>query len=202
MQQALNILNDERIDMLIRIALFHYMFGYIHPFYDGNGRTSRFISSLLLSTQLEAITSYQLSYTIKQQLSMYYKAFEHCNDSRSRGDITEFVHMFLSMIQNAQNEIIEHLSARYREWEQLFESFVLTYSTDKTTVTILDLLLQAALFSEDGITVNELAPICSCSENTVRARLNELKKSDLILTNTIKRVKYYRLDLDKIEKHE
>lgn len=199
MQQALNILNDESIDILIRIALFHYMFGYIHPFYDGNGRTSRFISSQLLSTQLEALTSYQLSYTIKQHLTTYYKAFEHCNDVRSRGDITEFVHMFLFMIQSAQKEIIDHLSVRYREWEHLYKQFVVSYSTDRTTTRVLDLLIQSALFSENGITVAELAQVCGCSENTVRNRLNAFQKAGLLASSTIKRMKYYRLDLSKID---
>ena len=48
MTAALDFLNDDNIDILIRISAFHYLFGYIHPFYDGNGRTSRFISSHLL----------------------------------------------------------------------------------------------------------------------------------------------------------
>ena len=51
MEQSLNILNQDEIPVLIRIAIFHYLFGYIHPFYDGNGRTSRFISSYLLSKE-------------------------------------------------------------------------------------------------------------------------------------------------------
>ena len=48
MEQALNILNQKEIPILVRISVFHYLFGYIHPFYDCNGRTSRFISSYLL----------------------------------------------------------------------------------------------------------------------------------------------------------
>lgn len=199
MQLALNILNDETIDLLIRIALFHYMFGYIHPFYDGNGRTSRFISSLLLSTQLEALTSYQLSYTIKQHLSQYYKAFEHCNDPRSRGDVTEFVHMFLFMIQNAQKEVIEHLNARYHEWEHLCNNFIHSYSEDKTTIAVLQLLVQAALFSENGITLTELAEECRCSQNTIRVRLNELRDSNYLLTDTVSRIKYYSFNLSQLE---
>ena len=60
-----NDLNNDDINFLIRIAVFHYAFGYIHPFYDGNGRTSRFISSYLLSQRLEDLVSFRLSYTIK-----------------------------------------------------------------------------------------------------------------------------------------
>ena len=33
---ALSILNDSKLPYLIRVALFHYYLGYIHPFYDGN----------------------------------------------------------------------------------------------------------------------------------------------------------------------
>ena len=35
MEKALLILNDNSIPILIRISLFHYFFGYIHPVYDG-----------------------------------------------------------------------------------------------------------------------------------------------------------------------
>ena len=49
MDQALSVLNDEMLVLPIRVALFHYYFGYIHPFYDGNGRTNRFISTAYLA---------------------------------------------------------------------------------------------------------------------------------------------------------
>ena len=65
MTKGLNILNNDEYDYMIRIAVFHYIFGYIHPFYDGNGRTSRFISSYLLSKNLLPIVSYKLASTIK-----------------------------------------------------------------------------------------------------------------------------------------
>lgn len=35
MNEGLKILNDQAINIFIRIAVFHYLFGYIHPFYDG-----------------------------------------------------------------------------------------------------------------------------------------------------------------------
>lgn len=64
MNQSLAVLNNDDIDIFIRIAVFHYLFGYIHPFYDGNGRTSRFISSYLLSRQLNPLIGYRLSYIV------------------------------------------------------------------------------------------------------------------------------------------
>ncbi|WP_366520018.1 Fic family protein [Paenibacillus xylanexedens] len=48
MGKLLNFMNNhEDIPLMIRVAISHYFYGYVHPFYDGNGRSSRFISSLI-----------------------------------------------------------------------------------------------------------------------------------------------------------
>lgn len=49
MNIALQILNSETTPFLVRLSIFHYLFGYIHPFYDGNGRMVRFIVSYFLA---------------------------------------------------------------------------------------------------------------------------------------------------------
>ena len=69
MQKSLDILNDENSDILVRTAVFHYLFGYVHPFYDGNGRVSRFISSYYLAKDLDPLVGNRLSYTIQDNIS-------------------------------------------------------------------------------------------------------------------------------------
>ena len=39
---------DSDIDPLVRMAVAHYQFESIHPFYDGNGRTGRILNVLFL----------------------------------------------------------------------------------------------------------------------------------------------------------
>lgn len=57
--------NENNVGPLVKIAVFHYLFGYAHPFYNGNGRTSRFISSYLLCNILNQSIALRISYTIK-----------------------------------------------------------------------------------------------------------------------------------------
>ena len=95
MTSALKILNDSSINYLISAAIFHYLFAYIHPFYDGNGRTDRFISSYVISKNLNPLVAYKFSYIVKKHQKQYYNMFSDTNDPRNRGDVTPFIIQFL-----------------------------------------------------------------------------------------------------------
>lgn len=116
MTDCLQILNNEEYNKLISIAVFHYMFGYIHPFYDGNGRISRFISSYLLSRELNSLISYRLAYTIKKDISKYYKNFHIVNDGKNKGEITSFVDYFLSVLIESLEDLNKSLYERIKKW--------------------------------------------------------------------------------------
>lgn len=94
---ALSFLNNQTYPLLLRVCIFHYLFAYIHPFYDGNGRFIRFITSSYL-TQLSTSLGLTLSSRIYQHKKAYYKAFKITSDPRNRGDLTYFVHCLLEMI--------------------------------------------------------------------------------------------------------
>jgi Fic family protein len=67
-------LNDEHgIDPLIVMAILHYQFEAIHPFYDGNGRTGRIINVLYLTLRelLDLPILYLSSYIIKHKTEYY-----------------------------------------------------------------------------------------------------------------------------------
>ncbi|WP_027086875.1 Fic family protein [Cohnella panacarvi] len=105
----LRFLNHFDSAKLNKIAVAHYMFGYIHPFYDGNGRTSRYISSLLLSRELDLFTALSLSQSIERHRDKYYDSFGLSNHPHNKGELTFFCMHFLQFIENAQKNIINEL---------------------------------------------------------------------------------------------
>ena len=96
--KSLDILNNTSLDILVRISLFHYLFGFIHPFYDGNGRINRFVSSYYLTRYFNDIMGYRLSFAVNKNLTKYLNAFDETNDVRNKADLSTFVFEFLEII--------------------------------------------------------------------------------------------------------
>lgn len=75
---------DDDVDPLVKMAVAHYQFEAIHPFYDGNGRTGRILNILYLIEQgLLTLPILYLSRYIVQHKSEYYRLL---NSVTSNGD--------------------------------------------------------------------------------------------------------------------
>ena len=197
MTQALNILNDRDIIPILRIAIFHYLFGYIHPFYDGNGRTSRFISSYLLSKELNTLTGFGLSYAIKENISQYYKGFKTVNEKKNKGDLTPFIISFLDILskelESLNNSVIERINIinRYSKVIEVMEK------KDKQKQNIIYVIFQETLFGEAGIDVSSLMKYAKASKYKVTQVLKEY--DDMLIKNKIGRKNYYSFDLAVVD---
>lgn len=193
--KSLKVLNDPNTPLLIGVSFFHYMFGYIHPFYDGNGRTSRFISSYLLSEILDLFVSYNLSYTIKKNIKQYYRAFQIVNDPKNKGDITPFIISFLEILLEAVTNLCDRLTSKNEKFIYYTEK-IRDLSQDQTTYSIMTVLIQNTLFGFQGISVLELSNTCGYSKSTVRNILKKLEKQRLLRISKDGRKLIYDLDLD------
>ena len=171
-QEGLNLLYDSNINIMISVATFHYLIGYAHPFYDGNGRLSRFISSYFLSKELHPLIGYSLSYTVKKQLRLYYKAFKIVNEPKNRGDITPFVIIFLELIKEAFDGLNQTL---LNKREQLDYYFYCTekISTNDNIKELLFILVQNTLFGYEGLSIDELSEITKFSIPAIRNYIHQ-----------------------------
>ena len=71
---------DSTLSPLIYLAILHYQFESIHPFYDGNGRTGRILNILyLILNQLIDIPILYLSSYIIEHKSEYYRLLNKVN---------------------------------------------------------------------------------------------------------------------------
>lgn len=194
--------NENNVGPLVKIAVFHYLFGYAHPFYNGNGRTSRFISSYLLCNILNQSIALRISYTIKNDKNKYYKAFDICNDPKNKGDITPFIYSFIDIIKNAAKSSLENLESlkqRLEYYSTIHENIYNFFENDLQS-KIVYILIQNALFSSKGVFIEELKHHLECSEATIRKNIKSLIKHGLIITTEREKNKMlYELSLDDFE---
>lgn len=173
MDECLKLIKDDTLNPIIAASAIHYFIGYIHPFYDGNGRLNRFISSYLLSKELHPLVGYSLSNIIKKQVDVYYKAFKITNDVRNKGDITPFTIIFLGFILQASEHLNTTLTDKIEQMTFYYKKIVTTVKEEKLC-DMLFALMQNSLFGEEGMTVEELADELSVSVSTMRNYISSI----------------------------
>lgn len=176
--------NDNEIPIIIKVAIGHYYFGYIHPFYDGNGRTSRFISSIYLSKVLGDISTFSLSRGCNKFKNKYLEAFEVTNSIRSRGEMNGFIETFLKLIIEALVE----MNSELKEKHELLNIAMIKLEHEpklndmsKNHKDIMFILAQNHFFdSSNGLTIVELDEIFTISDVTIRKVIKDLSALSLI----------------------
>ena len=100
-------INDEQLsnfDPLVKMAIIHYQFESIHPFYDGNGRTGRIINVLyLVMNDLLDLPILYLSRYIIENKGEYYKLLQ---EVRKTGNFENWVIYLLNGVEQIAKETI------------------------------------------------------------------------------------------------
>ncbi len=98
---------DSEIDDLINMAVIHYQFESIHPFYDGNGRTGRIINVLylVLKNLLGSPILYLSNYIIKNK-SNYYRLLQKI---KKDGNWEEWIIFMLKAVEETSIETLNIL---------------------------------------------------------------------------------------------
>jgi Fic family protein len=105
-------INDDDLfnaDPLIKMALVHYQFESIHPFYDGNGRTGRILNVLyLVKHGLLELPVLYLSRHIVRTKAEYYRLLQAV---REEGAWEEWVLYMLDGVESTSREAIVAMGA-------------------------------------------------------------------------------------------
>lgn len=109
MKNLEDFINDEpdRMSPLIRMAIQHYQFESIHPFYDGNGRTGRIINVLylILHNLLEIPMLYLSAYIIGHK-GAYYKLLQ---EVRTKDNWEGWILFMLKAIEDTATKAISQI---------------------------------------------------------------------------------------------
>lgn len=113
----LEIFNDDsswNIDPLVKMAVLHYQFESIHPFYDGNGRTGRILNILYLIH--EGLLNYPVLYLsryINVNKGLYYKYLQSLKNVDSNDTWEEYILFMLDgVIRTSQSTCMTVIALR------------------------------------------------------------------------------------------
>ncbi|WP_022819677.1 Fic family protein [Fusobacterium russii] len=180
LNDLIKFMNNDSINFLIKASITHYYFEYIHPFYDGNGRTGRLLCSMYLTRKLDIFTGLSLSFAIFNEKNKYSKLFKNTSDIKNFGEVTFFIKGFLELIVKGQESILEMLKNKKEKLSYAF-TMLENLSLKKIEKDILFIYLQNYIFSKTSpLKDKEMSEIIELSRPTLDKLLKKLETMDYI----------------------
>lgn len=188
LERALAITTADEIPPLVAALMAHFIFEYAHPFYDGNGRTGRYLLALWLRSSLTIYTVLSLSRIIAENRGRYYRAFTDAEKPQNHGELTLFVMHLLDEIALAQTQIVESHNERRATLDRGFSAVPQlqeAYGLSLEEVNVLMLVFQYELFTQLGETpLDAIVAYADASKQTVRKRTLRLTEAGLLETTS------------------
>lgn len=105
LEQFIHNVEMSDYDPLVKMAIIHFQFESIHPFYDGNGRTGRILNILyLILSGLQKLPVLYLSSHIIRNKSDYYRLLQGV---REKGDWESWISYMIQGVENTAKESIQ-----------------------------------------------------------------------------------------------
>lgn len=163
------------IDPLIKMAVIHYQFESIHPFFDGNGRTGRIINVLylVLKKLLDAPILYLSRYIISHK-GTYYRCLQ---EVRTQNKWENFVLFMLdAVVETSQMtaETIKKIDESMLKTKRMLRKKFKFYSRD----------LVDALYLFPYTRIQHLQRILHISRNTATSYLNKMAEYGILAKMT------------------
>jgi Fic family protein len=178
-------INDSHLcnfDPLVKMAIIHYQFESIHPFYDGNGRTGRIINILYLITEkLQNLPILYLSNYIIKNKSDYYRLLQ---DVREKNKWEEWLIFMIKGVEQTSRETIE-LIIQIRDLMMIYKNKL----RDNYKFYSQDLLNN--LFKHPYTKIEFIQSDLNVSRVTAASYLNQLTQDKLLTKKKLGTGNYY-----------
>lgn len=182
--------NPRYFHPLLKGILIHYFIGYIHPFFDGNGRTARALFYFKsIKNQLNYVELLSVSAYLRTHGKQYEKSFEKVKDNEY--DLTYFIDFCLDSICSALKEVSRKVNYLLRMTD-LKERFQLSQ-------TQVGLMQRMALHKFRTIDIEKYAMQISKSREFARQELKSLLDLNLVSEMKISKKLVYKVNADKLK---
>lgn len=155
--KLIDFMNSNFAPDIFKAIISHYIFEYIHPFYDGNGRLGRYLLSSYLSYKLDSFSALSISESIKLNKKKYERAFVEVSNPINKGEITNFITEMLKIIIDGQIAMKEILIEANNKMNLAYK-YIKESNFEKIEEIVIFIMLQHYLFSleKDAITNLEI----------------------------------------------
>lgn len=108
MRKLIDFIQCSELHPVLKACIAHFYFVYIHPFGDGNGRTARALSlMMLLQSGYDFFRYFSISDIVAKERGKYYRAMQ--NVENSDNDMTYFIDCYSDMLARTIRRMEDHL---------------------------------------------------------------------------------------------
>lgn len=109
MEALVSFIQESELHPILKSCIAHFYFVYVHPFADGNGRTARALSyMMLLQAGYDFFRYFSISGLVSKERGKYYRAMLNVEESDS--DMTYFIDCYSEMLSRTVSEMEAHLT--------------------------------------------------------------------------------------------
>ncbi|MGS2723439.1 Fic family protein [Porticoccus sp. GXU_MW_L64] len=185
-ENLVHYLNDDElspVEPLVKMAIIHFQFESIHPFYDGNGRTGRILNILyLVAKDLLELPILYLGRYITQNKAAYYQGLQGVRDN---GDWEPWL---LYMLQGVE-QTAKHSIGQIDQIKQLMQAYKVAIRTRLPKMYSQDLLNN--LFRHPYTKIDFVVRDLRVTRVTATKYLEQLVMEGLLIKEKVGRNNYY-----------
>lgn len=180
-----HFINDDTLsdfDPLVKMAIIHYQFESIHPFYDGNGRTGRIVNILYLVIKdlLDIPILYLSRYIIKHKAD-YYKLLQEVRETDNWENWLLYILSGIELTAKATILLIGNIRELMLDYKHILRDNYKFYSQD----------LLNNLFKHPYTKIEFIVRDLSVSRITAANYLNKLSTDGLLRKERLGTGNYY-----------
>jgi len=166
------ITKDEDISPILVAGIAQFQFVHIHPFIDGNGRTARLLSTLILyKTGYDFKRLFTISEYYDKDRPSYYQAIQTVR--KNNMDMTTWLEYFVDGLRSQMTEI-------QAKGEQLIKQDSQLQKIKKIGLNKRQEKAIKRLIIKGTLSVNEYQSVVSCIRRTAQRDLEELVEKKII----------------------